>query len=383
MYWLYDHRRPKQIPKSVIDPNNEGRNGRILSQKSYNLVRKLQLEYCFKTHHQERMACLLTREEYPILEYPVLLGQTGDAIAIYNKKALGQGSYGRVYCGISLDTGRAVSVKLQVMPIDHKILVQEAEKEYQNLIELKKLIDYYMVEDSGMYYIYLVQPFAYGCDYDHYLYDNNGSKKSYSFEERFDLALASAKALLQLHGKNFIHRDLSLKNLVWDAEKNSCTIIDVAKGRDLSYHSFLQANPEGTLKYIAPECTQLTDQGKVIYTEKTDIYALGVIFCDIFSKHDVDFNELSQISDFTTNKKTSGLPKYLKQAASDIFIDNPDNNLQKKINHLIKKMVQYDPEKRPTLPKIIYELMTVKGALKKQKTKKSRNGYSCLLGCFR
>lgn len=105
MHWLYDHRVPKSIPPEYFDPNAQGRHGRLLSQKAYNLVRKKQLEYRFAHKHKSKLATLLKPEDYPELQWPVLIGKNNEAVAIMTESLLGEGGYGKVYTGISLDTG--------------------------------------------------------------------------------------------------------------------------------------------------------------------------------------------------------------------------------------------------------------------------------------
>src|SRR5690606_2395371 len=116
--------------------------GRILSQKSYNAIRKKQLEFnaSFQgtsrltarqknfevfslSSSQEQLMALLTKEDIPGLEYPVIIGQAHEAVAIYTDKYLGHGASGVVYLGISLDTGKQYAVKVQ---------------EYKNTIKSKK-----------------------------------------------------------------------------------------------------------------------------------------------------------------------------------------------------------------------------------------------------
>lgn len=366
MLWIYDRRVPKQLPLSYFDPKHEGRAGRVLSQQAYNFVRKRQLEYCFANRHQRRLCALLTPETYPILEWPVLIGHDHEAVAILADSALGSGAYGKVFVAVSLDTGRFLAVKLQRVNIDDPLKLNEAESEFNNLTKMDKLVDYYVVNQGHYDDIFLVSPYAHGIDYFTALFDKDqnhkNQKREIPFETQLEMALAAGKAVLNFHQKGFVHRDLSLKNMIWDEDHKQCTLVDMAKALRLRYAGTIFAPPDGTLLYMAPELSHLNKDGNACYSEKSDVYALGVILCEIFAKQELRFDALHQFTNFAKTEKLTGIPALLKASAPDIFQSKPRSHSHKRVYGLIKEMVNADPDKRPSMPMVIHHLVKAKHA---------------------
>lgn len=104
--------------------------------------------------------------------------------------------------------------------------------------------------------------------------------------------------------------------------------------------------------------------------------------CDIFSNVDVTFLDLAQVAYFATAKELSGVPKFLEGAAPDLFRQKPKHTYKKKLKHLIEKMVDADPTKRPTMPMVIHELMMVQQAYQKHQKKKENKSHRRRWRCF-
>ena len=83
-----------------------------------------------------------------------------------------------------------------------------------------------------------------------------------------------------MHKLNIIHADLKLENIVVTANFEPL-IIDF----DLAVNNFEVASYRGTKSYMAPEIVRAaSSRSKIIFNEKIDLYALGVIFYAMIKK---------------------------------------------------------------------------------------------------
>jgi serine/threonine protein kinase len=147
-----------------------------------------------------------------------------------------------------------------------------------------------------------------------------------------------AEGLKEIHSKNIIHQDIHSGNILTKD-------FDRVKITDLGLSKFVnqQVNEKekkvyGNLPYIAPEVLQGQD-----YTQKADIYALGIIINEVFTGerpfHNVFCDKLNLILDICNNKRP------------DIH-----KNIPKSLVHLLNKCWDATPINRPTADEIIQEL---------------------------
>lgn len=140
------------------------------------------------------------------------------------------------------------------------------------------------------------------------------------------------KSIKYLHDKNIIHYDIKLENFVL-FEDGTIKLIDFG----FSIDSKNSSNKQGTLKYMAPEIKNYLDnkEVKICATNKIDIYSLGI---SIYYMINFKFPDLN-------NK---------------LVFDNKLNNKKlDKLNNLIIKMLELEPEKRIDIyevEKLIYQI---------------------------
>ena|GEM_PF-3602147 len=117
---------PRARSHSKLVDDDTKREGYLLNQKAHNYVRQLQLNHVMAQVIKGKNVKPLTNQlllpdKHPQLTWPVYIGEKGEAIAIYTKGKLGQGSFGGVYVGVNLDTGEGRAIKIQ-FPKSEKIL---------------------------------------------------------------------------------------------------------------------------------------------------------------------------------------------------------------------------------------------------------------------
>jgi serine/threonine protein kinase len=95
-----------------------------------------------------------------------------------------------------------------------------------------------------------------------------------------EMARGAALALHTAHDAGFIHRDITLANLIWNDSEQHTTLLDF--GIAIQTHCFAVAEGDrlpGTLAYMAPE--QLGGQVDC----RTDLYSLGVCLYTLRAGH--------------------------------------------------------------------------------------------------
>lgn len=99
--------------------------------------------------------------------------------------------------------------------------------------------------------------------------------------ERAKIICHLLEALDHLHSNGIMHRDLKPENILLKNNDSLETVVLV----DFGLASYIFLNPNeiifkrcGTPGFVAPEILEYKDKDEKMYTEKCDIFSLGVIF---------------------------------------------------------------------------------------------------------
>jgi len=110
----------------------------------------------------------------------------------------------------------------------------------------------------------------------------------FQIDEILRLFYLAADALAQIHSKNWIHMNLSLDHILYDSNTYKVFLIDWQSAVKMNGHSALRPPfVNNNLDIIPPELTGLTND---VIDERTDLYALGCIFYELFT-HSPVFRE--------------------------------------------------------------------------------------------
>uniref|UniRef100_A0A1A7YGE7 dual-specificity kinase n=2 Tax=Iconisemion striatum TaxID=60296 RepID=A0A1A7YGE7_9TELE len=120
-----------------------------------------------------------------------------------------------------------------------------------------------------------------------------------SWSLRLSLALDIARGLKYLHSKGIFHRDLTSKNCLvrWESGVCSAVVGDFGLAEKIPDYSEEEAQEPlavvGSPYWMAPEVLR----GEV-YNEKVDVFAYGIILCEIIARIQADPDILPRTADF-------------------------------------------------------------------------------------
>ena len=252
------------------------------------------------------------------------LGSTGE------RMFLGAGVSGKVYKGV-------------YKHID--VAVKEFIQEYETMISLRapNILDIYGYTLSPNYSIVME-------------YMPKGSLHSVLKKEllpwniRLQIATDVAIGVAFLHSKKIIHRDIKSLNILIKPDYTA-KICDfgLSKMLEKSQSKVLNSNPNdsglGTISYMAPELFDLVP----VYSEKSDIYAMGITFWDIALHGQTLFKGVQK------NRATI-IPVLVKEGKRD----NIPADCHKEIASIIKDCWAQNPKKRPTADEVVLRLRQIK-----------------------
>ncbi|EEF44468.1 G-type lectin S-receptor-like serine/threonine-protein kinase At1g34300 [Ricinus communis] len=198
------------------------------------------------------------------------------------KEKLGTGGFGSVYKGV-LVNGMVVAVK-QLEGIE------QGEKQFRmevgtisstHHLNLVRLIGFC---SEGRHRL-LVYEFMKNGSLDQFLFntDNNQMGKPLNWEQRFNIALGTAKAITYLHEECrdcIVHCDIKPENILLDenytAKVSDFGLAKLIHSKEHRYKTL--ASIRGTRGYLAPEWI-----ANLPITSKSDIYSYGMVLLEIVS----------------------------------------------------------------------------------------------------
>ncbi len=193
-------------------------------------------------------------------------------------KLLGSGGFGEVYHGTWRHNDIAIK-KLLLKNITPES-AQEFETESQIMARLRS-------PNIVQFYGYSITPER--CIVMEYcsngsLFSVLHSNQSLEWSIRVNIALGAAKGLAFLHEERILHRDIKSLNILLTAHfeaKLTDFGLSKLKAETRSHAAATKTNSAvGTLQWMAPEL--FDPEG--VYTEKSDIYSLGVTFWELSSR---------------------------------------------------------------------------------------------------
>lgn len=161
--------------------------------------------------------------------------------------------------------------------------------------------------------------------------------------EIIDIMYQITGALVKIHGKNIVHRDMKPDNIMlidYKGNNNFVKLLDFGLAKTEHQTRITQTGTVlGTLNYMAPE--QIAD-GRFSYA--SDVYSLGVIFYETLTKE----------IPFPGENVTDIMRQILNDTPAEPILRRPD--LTPGLNKLVLQMIEKIPESRPLAKDVLDEI---------------------------
>ena len=270
---------------------------------------------------------------------------------------LGSGAYGTVYKALMKKNHKIVAIKRIKISLDTEGIPSSALREISILRNLKhenieRILDIITTETK----LYMVLEFM---EYDLQSFFEKLSQEpkltNYSQDELIKIILKQIlKGVEYLHSKKIIHRDLKPQNILMSKDLK-VKLGDFGLSRKISFEKRPYTQEVLSLWYRAPELLF----GSNIYDEGIDIWSIGCIFGFMILKKTLfegesEIDQLNKIMQFLGTPNFNNIPYYnnLNINVSQILFYPPTDFNEKFVNlddngkDLLKRMLNYDPDKR-------------------------------------
>jgi serine/threonine protein kinase len=270
-------------------------------------------------------------------------------------RILGQGGQGTVYKGMLVD-GRIVAVKKS------KVIDEEKLREFINeVVNLSQINHRNVVKLIGCCLETEVPLLVYEYIPNGTLFQYiNGQTEEFpiTWDMRLRIAIEVAGALFYLHSiasTPIYHRDIKSTNILLD-DKYKAKVADFGTSRSITVdQTHLTTLVHGTFGYLDPEYFQSSQ-----FTDKSDVYSFGVVLAELLTGE-------KAISSTRTQEFKSLTTYFIQSMEENNLFDIVDSRVLKEgkkeeiiaIANLVKRCLNLNGKKRPTMKEVAKELEAV------------------------
>ncbi|RKX65997.1 MAG: hypothetical protein DRP42_03985 [Tenericutes bacterium] len=253
---------------------------------------------------------------------------------------INQGGTADIYEAINIITGQSVALKVMKTLSENQIssAVERFEIEIEILSKFNnenivKYFDSFLIDERPSMAIELLS----GLELNQII----KKKHNLSTKQTAIIAIKIVTALMDIHSKKIVHRDISPSNIMitFDREVKLIDfgIVLSSSNQDLT----TQGNILGSVNYMSPEVCAAKKA-----TPESDIYSLGATL----------FKALTGITIFSGDN-VSIMKKQMNEEAPEVIDINPE--ILPAMNNLISQMLSKKPHERPTLNSILETLQHI------------------------
>ena len=117
-----------------------------------------------------------------------------------------------------------------------------------------------------------------------------------------------------------------------------------------SHHSLTLSGAVGTALYVAPELLVLSAKKKYVYTQKVDIYSLGIVFYEMCFPFTTKMERIHVIQNL---RSSTDFVTTLNNGSSSSSLAETITNYKDKM-YLVQLMLNHDPAKRPSTKDLLH-----------------------------
>lgn len=157
------------------------------------------------------------------------------------------------------------------------------------------------------------------------------------------IVISMMQQVKQIHDRNILHLDIKLPNFLLDLPADSVSLVDF--GFALNARWAYSELEQGTPFYLAPEIRKPEIKNKRLYSQKSDIYALGIAIAEMLNLLNCTYPFRVIIEESLIHLKGS----------SKI----PDKMIRLTLLDILQRMTQNDYRSRPSLEDCILPLENI------------------------
>ncbi|CAE7665229.1 CPK1, partial [Symbiodinium necroappetens] len=288
----------------------------------------------------ELLACLYHRgkkflEDYEYTSHPPTVigsGFSGDVFLCRRKEraAVRQNKETYERCVKMFDLSRMSPEKLDKLKNEAVIYLS---LEHPNIA---RLFDVYEDEEQ----VSLVMQFCSGGTLENAI-RTNGAFSEPQFQE---IAVPMLMAINYIHRAGIVHRDIKPRNWVYEADGKTIKLIDFG----FSVKGFLGNEGSlqgcmGTLGYLAPEVVLAGLSSDNAYTDKCDIWSLGVVFLELLTGEPAFHRDAGQCDGYTEEVVLREIKEVTEESVAKILDPLPED-----VATLLRRMLTREPVTRPS-----------------------------------
>ena len=227
------------------------------------------------------------------------------AFALYrgdSARVLGEGGFGKVKLCQNIQTGDWMAIKIQ-----SHVMKEPSQLENSVLANLQ----HFAGEATRDKKYYTIQTLLPGIDLQKYI----DQKSNVTLADRLDIAQKASLLLKEFH-THYLHRDIKPGNFIWDEQTKTLNLCDFGMACTLVSQQDSVQDFSGSGTFLAPEIDDTIHRGKVSYSTKSDIYALGQTYRELFHNINNTPEKISMLIEHMTKAEPN------ERAKIDEIIDN-------------------------------------------------------------